>query len=76
MSRAQNRNVFFHADGREIGGLVLNPSVNQKVLLQMLQVLIRSELPYNVVHRETKVPLVLCTSAVVLGIYDIFSEGT
>ena len=76
MTRAQNRNVFFYDDAHEIGGLVLNPSVNQKVLLQMLQVLIRSELPYNVVHRETKVPLVPCASAVVLGIYDILSEGS
>lgn len=47
-----------HADGHEIGGLVLNPSVNQKVFLQMLRVLIRSKIPYNVVHRKTKVSLV------------------
>lgn len=43
MSRAQFRDVFFHADGTEVGGLVLNPSVNQNVLLTMIDVLIRSE---------------------------------
>lgn len=75
MSRAQFRNVFFHADGHEIGGLVLNSSVNQKVLLQMLEVLIDSELPYTVVHKESKLVLVPCASAVVRGIYDILSEG-
>ena len=75
MSRAQFRDVFFHADGIEIGGLVLNPSVDQKVLLQMIQILIRSELSYNVVHRDTKVSLTPCASIVPLGIYDIQSEG-
>lgn len=75
MSRAQNRNVFFHVDGQEIGGLVLNPSVNQRVLLQMLEVLIRSEHQYNVIHRETKVRLVPSTIAIVLGIYDVVSES-
>lgn len=36
MSRAQKSGrFFFHADGHEIGGLFLmNPSANQKVLLQ------------------------------------------
>lgn len=75
MSRALFRDVFFHADGLEIGGIVLNPSADQKVLLQMLQVLIRSELSYNVVHRETKISLTPCASVVPLGIYDILSEG-
>lgn len=74
MSRAQFRDVFFHADGHEIGGLVLNHSVEQRVLLQMLSILIRSELPYNVVHRETKVSLAPCASVVLLGNYDILSE--
>lgn len=41
----------------------------------MLQVLIRSEIPYNIVYRETKVPLIPCAFAVVLEIYDILSEG-
>ncbi len=54
---------------------MLNPSVNQKVLLQMIEVLIRSELSYNVVHRETKVSLTPCALAVPLGIYDIQSKG-
>lgn len=68
MPRVQNRNVFFHAHGYEIGVLILNTSVNQKGLLQILQILIQSEVPNHFVYQETKVP-------VVLGIYDILSEG-
>lgn len=75
MSRAQFRDVFFHADRVEVGGLVLNPSVTQNVLLTMIDVLIRSESSYKVVHRDANVSLTPCASAVPLGIYDIQSEG-
>lgn len=71
---SQNRNIFL-INGHEIDGLVFNPLVNQKVLLQMLQMLLIGKLEYSIVHQGTKVRLFSWNTLCLIRGYIIDSQA-
>ncbi|KAK9326712.1 hypothetical protein V1520DRAFT_358718 [Lipomyces starkeyi] len=80
LARARSRDVHFYLfsePDKAIGGMKLNLSITEKVVLSMLDILIVASGPYKVTLRSTGVDLMRTDNALKPGHYDIrpYSRG-
>ena len=78
-NRSHFRNVHFYdatkPDSAPLGGLIQNGSVTEANFLQMLGIVLVTEAPIRVQHRNSGEIVSISDSRLQLGIYDVYCDG-